>query len=123
MRLTTLLFDPRRCAPHPQGGKGPLSCPQGNQSDTDDEVLTLMWNQRRHRGTIPYHPLTNTSSFRTARASRTYRAFVAIFEAAEAQYHRREHILQMPSQLHLEKEFTAEENVHTGILKKPLMAS
>jgi hypothetical protein len=29
----------------------------------------------------------------------------------------------MPSQLHLEKEFTAEENVHTGILKKPLMAS
>jgi hypothetical protein len=29
----------------------------------------------------------------------------------------------MPSQLHLDKEFTAIENVHTGILKKPLTAS
>jgi hypothetical protein len=29
----------------------------------------------------------------------------------------------MPSQLHLDKEFTAKENVHTGILKKPLTAS
>jgi hypothetical protein len=29
----------------------------------------------------------------------------------------------MPGQLHLDKELTAEENVHTGILKKPLTAS
>ncbi len=29
----------------------------------------------------------------------------------------------MPGQLHLDKEFTAVENVHTGILKKPLTAS
>ncbi len=29
----------------------------------------------------------------------------------------------MPGQLHLDKEFTAKENVHTGILKKPVMAS
>jgi hypothetical protein len=49
----------------------------------------------------------------------TYRAFVALYEAAEAQYHRREHVLQMPGRLHLDKEFTAKENVHTDILKKP----
>jgi hypothetical protein len=29
----------------------------------------------------------------------------------------------MPRQLHLDKEFTAKENVHTSILKKPLTAS
>jgi hypothetical protein len=91
--------------------------------DTNNEALTFMWNQRKHRRTIPYHPLTNTPSFRTAPASRTYCAFAALFKAAEAQYHQWEHLLQMPDQLHLNKEFTAEENVHTGILKKPLTAS
>ncbi len=55
--------------------------------DTNNEGLTLIWNQQKYRRTIPYHPLTNTPSFRTAPASRTYRAFVALFEAAEAQYH------------------------------------
>ncbi len=82
-----------------------------------------MWNQRRYQRTIPYHPFTNTPSFCTAPASRIYRAFVALFEAAEAQYHQQEHVLQMPGQLHLDDEFTAKENVHTGILKKPLTAS
>jgi hypothetical protein len=54
---------------------------------------------------------------------RIYQAFVALFEATEAQYHQQEYVLQMPGQLHLDKEFTAVENVHTGILKKPLTAS
>ncbi len=70
-----------------------------------------------------YHPLTNTPSFRTALVSHTYRAFVALFEAVEAQYHRREHVLQMPSRLHLHKEFTAKENIHANILKKPVTDS
>jgi hypothetical protein len=91
--------------------------------DTDNEVLMLIWNQRRHRQTIPYHPLTNTPSFRTAPASRTYRAFVALFEAAKAQYHQREHVLQIPDRLHLDKEFTTKENAHTNILNKPLTDS
>jgi hypothetical protein len=54
---------------------------------------------------------------------RTYRAFVALFEAAEAQYHQREHVLQMPGQLHLDKDFTAKENVHANIPKKPITNS
>jgi hypothetical protein len=37
--------------------------PKGTKTNTNDEVLTLMWNQRRHRRTILYHPLTNTPSF------------------------------------------------------------
>ncbi len=114
-----------RLLPHhwAQEAKDHYPVPKGTKMDTDNEALTLIWNQRRHQRTIPYHPLTNTPSFRTALASRTYRAFVALFEAAEVQYHQREHILQMPGRLHLDKEFTAKENVHADILKKPLTDS
>jgi hypothetical protein len=54
---------------------------------------------------------------------RTYPAFVALFEAAEAQYHQWEHVFQMPSQLHLDEDFTAKENVHADIPKKPITDS
>ncbi len=83
----------------------------------------LVWNQQKHQRTIPYHPLTNTPSFRTAPAWHTYRAFVELYKATEAQYHRQEHVLQMPSRLLLDKEFTAKENVHANIHKKPPSAS
>jgi hypothetical protein len=61
--------------------------------EEDDEALTLIWKQGKHRWTIPYHPLTNTPSFRTMPASHTYPAFVALYEAAEAQYYHRVHWL------------------------------
>ncbi len=48
---------------------------------------------------------------------------MALFEAAEAQYHRWEHVLQMPRRLHLDEEFTAKEKVHADIPKKPIMDS
>ncbi len=94
---------------------------KGTRMGEEDEALMLIWKQRKHRRTILYHPQTNT--LRTAPALRTYHAFVALFEAAEAQCHQWEHVLQIPGQLHLNKEFTAKENVHTDILKKPLMDS
>ncbi len=106
-----------------QEAKDHYTVPKGTNMNTDDEALTLIWNQRKYRQTIPYHPLTNTTSFRTAPASHTYRAFVALFEAAEAQYHRQEHVLQMPGRLHLHKDFTAKENVHANILKIPITDS
>ncbi len=67
-----------------QEAKDHYPVPKGTKMDTNNEVLRIMWNQRRHRRTIPYHPLTNTPSFCTAPASRTYQAFVALFKAAEA---------------------------------------
>jgi hypothetical protein len=91
--------------------------------DTDNKALILIWKQQRHRWTIPYHPFTSTPSFRTALASHTYRAFVALYEAAEVQYHHREPILQMPGQLHHNNEFTAKEKMHANILKKPSLVS
>jgi hypothetical protein len=96
---------------------------KGMNMDTDDEAMTLIWKQLKHRRTILYHPLTNTPTFCTAPASCTYRAFVALYEAAEAQYHCREHVLQMPGQLHLNEGFMTKENVHANILKKPPWSS
>jgi hypothetical protein len=61
--------------------------PKGTKTNTNDEALTLIWSQQKYRRTISYHPLTNTPSFCTALASCTYRAFAALFEAAETQYH------------------------------------
>ncbi len=106
-----------------QEAKDHYPVPKETETDADNEVLTLIWNQQKYRQTIPYHPLTNTPSFLTAPASCTYRAFVALFEAAEVQYHQQEHILQMPGRLHLYKEFTAKENIHPNIPKKPIMDS
>jgi hypothetical protein len=103
-----------------QEAKDHYPVPKGTKMDTNNEALTLIWNQQKYQRTIPYHPLTNTSSFRTTPALHTYRAFVALFEAAEVQYHQREHVLQMPSQLHLHEDFTAKENVHADIPKKPI---
>jgi hypothetical protein len=106
-----------------QEAKDYYPVPKGTKMEEDNEALVLIWKQQRHQWIIPYHPLTNTPSFHTAPALHTYRTFVALYEAAEVQYHCWEHVLQMPGQLHLNKEFTAEENIHTDILKKPPSAS
>jgi hypothetical protein len=95
-----------------QEAKDHYPLPKGTKMEEDDEALTLIWKQCKHRQTIPYHPLTNTPSFQTAPASHIYRTFVALCEAAEAQYYCREHVLQMTGQLQLNEEFMAEEKVH-----------
>jgi hypothetical protein len=118
--LKVCLLSPHHWA---QEAKDHYPVPKGTKADTNNKELTLIWKQRRHRRTIPHHPLTNTPSFRTAPALRTNRAFVALFEAAEAQYHQREHVLQMPGRLHHNKKITAKENLHADILKKPLTDS
>ncbi len=82
--LKVCLLSPHHLA---QVAKDHYPIPKGTKMDTNDKALTLIWNQQKYRRTIPYHPLTNTPSFRTAPALRTYRAFVALFEATEAQYH------------------------------------
>jgi hypothetical protein len=82
--LKVCLLSPHNWA---QDAKDHYPVPKGTRMEEDNEALTLIWKQRKHRRTIPYHPLTNTPSFRTAPALRTYPAFVALFEAAEAQYH------------------------------------
>ncbi len=82
--LKVCLISPHHWA---QEAKDHYPVPKGTKMDTNNEALTLIWNQQKYQRTISYHPLTNTPSFRTAPALRTYRAFMALFEAAEAQYH------------------------------------
>ncbi len=106
-----------------QEAKDKYPLPKGTKMEEDDQALMLIWKQCKHRRIISYHPLTNTPSFRTALTLCTYHAFVALCKTAEVQYYRREHVLQMPCQLHLNKEFTAEENLHTNIQKKAPSAS
>ncbi len=118
--LKVCLLSPHHRA---QEAKDHHPVPKGTKMDTNDKAMTLIWDQCRHRGTMPYHPLTNTPSFCTAPALCTYCAVVALFEAAKVQYHQREHVLQMPGRLRLDKKITTEENVHTNILKKPLTDS
>ncbi len=61
-----------------QEAKDHYPVPKGTKIDTNNKALTLIWNQQKYQRTIPCHPLTNTSFFRTAPASRTYRTFVAL---------------------------------------------
>ncbi len=118
--LKVCLLSPHHWA---QEAKDHYPVPKGTKTDTNDKVLTLILNQRKYQRTIPYHPLTNTPYFCTAPAWRTYHAFMALFEAVEVQYHQREHVLQMPGQLHLNKEFIPKENVHANIPKKHITDS
>ena len=64
--------------------------------ENDDQHCILIWGQGRHRRSVPHSSSTNTPTFRTAPATYTYHAFVAIHEAMEDQFHRQENILQAP---------------------------
>jgi len=64
--------------------------------ENDDQHCILIWGQGRHCRSVPHSSSTNTPTFRTAPATYTYHAFVAIHEATEDQFHRQENILQAP---------------------------
>jgi hypothetical protein len=69
------------------GGTRQVSFPKRDKDRRQDEVLLLIWNQGKHKQTIPHSPLTNTPTFRTAPALRNYHTFVALYEASEEQYY------------------------------------
>ena len=86
--------------------------PRGTRMENDDRHCVLIWGQGRYRRSVPHSSSTNTPTFRTAPATTTYRTFVALHEAMEAQYHRREHVLQIPGlRPNVDEEFVAEENL------------
>jgi hypothetical protein len=86
--------------------------PRGTRMENDDQHCILIWGQGRHRRSVPHSFSTNTPTFRTAPATSTYRSFVALHEAMEAQFHRREHVLQIPGlRPNIDEEFVAEENL------------
>ena len=87
---------------------------RGTRMETDAQGVILIWGHGNHRRTIPHSRDTNTPVFRTAPTTSTYRAFSAHVEAMEANFHRREHVIQFPGRrrsMHDEEEFLAEENL------------
>ena len=87
---------------------------QGTRMETDADSVILIWGHGGHRRTIPHSRDTNTPVFRTAPNTSTYRAFSAHVEAMEANFHRQEHVIQLPGRrrlMHEEDEFLAKENL------------
>jgi len=79
----------------------------------------LLWGQGLFSKTIPSNDATNTPIFYTSPSPSTssYRAFVHTFQALEAPFFSREHVLQLPGRRWLDRgsppdpaEFVAEEN-------------
>ncbi len=102
------------------GGKESLPCPKGDQDGYQRQGA----DPHLEPAKIPTdHPLSSTyqhSFLLHCPGIAHLPCLHALFEAAEAQYHQREHVLQMPGRLHLDEEFNAEENVHADIPKKPI---
>jgi hypothetical protein len=78
------------------------------------DKCVLLLRGGRFRQSIPHSPTTNTPSFHTAAASKTYRAFAATFEACEALFFQREHALQLTDLREQpdSDEFIADKNIH-----------
>jgi hypothetical protein len=79
---------------------------------------TLIWGQGQFRKTIPFDSSTNTPIFFTSPSTTSYQAFVSRFQALEAPFFQRKHVLQYPGRHMLDgdpppkEEFVAEENVN-----------
>jgi hypothetical protein len=118
---TLYLPELRRCLMLPQhwaqevGDNHPL--PIGTHMESDKENCLLFWRQGKHKKTIAYNTKSNVPIFYTTSSSLAYRAFITTFEAMEANFYRREHVIQVPGhRRHVspqeEQEFIAEENLN-----------
>ena len=82
--------------------------------ETDADGVILIWGHGDHRRTIPHSRDTNTPVFCTAPTTSTHRAFSTHIEAMEANFHRQEHVIQIPGRrclMHDKDEFLAKENI------------
>ena len=84
----------------------------------DDNHCILIWGQGKYRHSAPFSPATNMPRFRLAPASYSYRAFIAVHEAKEAQQYHHEPAIQIPG-LHpcMDKEYIANKNLFFGTQK------
>jgi hypothetical protein len=93
--------------------------PNGTRMENNAHSCKLFWGQGRFVKTIPFDDTTNTSIIYTLPLTMGYRAFVHTFQALEAPFFRREHVLQLPGRRWLDRdappppeEFVAEENIN-----------
>jgi hypothetical protein len=93
--------------------------PNGTRMENNAHSCKLFWGQGRFVKTIPFDDATNTSLFYTLPLTTGYRAFVHTFQALEAPFFSREHMLQLPGHRWLDRstppprqDFVAEENIN-----------
>jgi hypothetical protein len=120
---TLFLPDLRRCLLSPQHwvqeARGNHPLPRVTRMESDEENCILIWGQGKYKKMIPFNPTSNVPMMHSASLLHAYCAFATTFEACEASFFQREHILQIPGLQQLdgqaapdEQEFVAEENVN-----------
>ena len=127
IRIPNSLYLPglRMCLLSPQhwaqeaGDNSPL--PNGTRMENNAHNCKLLWGQGLFSKTIPFDDVTNTPIFYTSPSTSSYCAFVHTFQALEAPFFSREHVLQQPGRRWMDQaappdpaEFVAEENVNWG---------
>ena len=87
------------------------------------DKCVLLWGNGQFRKSIPHDPSTNTPIFHSSPSSKTYRAFAATFEACEADFYRKEHVMRVPGmEEHYDPaEFVADDNIHLRNAKPDTM--
>ena len=112
--LRVCLLSPQHWAQE-AGDNYPL--PNGTRMENNAHSCKLFWCQGLFTKTIPFDDATNTPIFYTSPSTSSYRAFVHTFQALEAPFFSREHVLQLPGRRWLDRgsppdpaEFVAEEN-------------
>jgi hypothetical protein len=97
---TLFLPDLRRCLLLPQHwvqeARGNYPLPRGTRMESDEENCILIWGQGKYKKTIPFNPTSNVPIMHLVSSSCAYRAFATNFEACEASFFQREHVLQIP---------------------------
>jgi hypothetical protein len=93
--------------------------PNDTRMENNAHSCKLFWGQGLFSKTIPFDNANNTPIFYTSPLTSLYRAFVHTFQALEAPFFSREHVLQLPGRCWLDHnpppdpaEFVAEENVN-----------
>ncbi len=84
--------------------------------ENDDKQCVLVWGQGKYKKSIPFNSTSNIPIMYSASSSLAYRAYTTTFEALEASFFRREHVLQFPGLCQCnnltEQEFVGKENIN-----------
>ena len=109
LRIPNSLYLPglRMCLLSPQhwaqevGDNYPL--PNGTRMENTANNCKLLWGQGMFSKTIPFEDMTNTPIFYMSPSTSSYHAFVHTFQALEATFFSREHVLQQPGRRWLDR--------------------
>jgi hypothetical protein len=114
------LPDLKRCILSPQHwaqvAEENYPLPRGTWMENDDKRCVLVWGQGKYKKLIPFNAMSNIRIMYSASSSLAYRAYTTTFEALEASFFRREHVLQFPGLRQrnnlAEHKFVAKENIN-----------